>query len=174
MSKYELGLERIDKIDECKEKYYELMDGLEQFGNTIYKLGYKHNIGKPKRIIRLFDRIFDSFPEKEFMTREDFKWICSEILEISKISDTLEEYSKIFGGADFGSFTLFELLCLAKDLVGYGTYDLLLCPDIDNVSEFLADGKFSYWETSDPDTEIIVDSLDKLYDFLKENYDTED
>ena len=98
MTKYELGLERIEKIEECKEKYYELIDGLEKFGNTMYKLGYKHNIGKPKRIIRLFERIFNSFPEKEFMTREDFKWICSEILEIGKISDTLENTLRYLEG----------------------------------------------------------------------------
>lgn len=167
MNKYEMGLERIEKLESCKVRLRELNGYVEQIDREMKNLGGTFSI---KVMQDLLDRIIKSFAEVEFLDKKSYCGFVSEIKEIEKICDRIDVlYREI--GSDFGNFSLFEYIVLATDLLEYATYDSIICPDYPCTSEIMYNGKFSYYLTSDSTNEIVIDSPEKCWDYLKENYD---
>lgn len=167
MNKYDMGLVRIEKLESCKTRLKELNEYVEQIDKEMRKLGGTFSI----RVMQdLLDRIIKSFAEVEFLDKESY---CSFINEIKEIENTCDKIDALYRkiGSDFGNFSLFEYIVLATDLLEYATYDSIICPDYPCTSEIIYNGKFSYYLTSDPTNEIVIDSPEKCWDYLKENYD---
>ena len=169
MKKGELGLQRTEKIAELKERYNELVATVKEVDEILYPVFYTR-VGLPPRIERLFSAIFKTFPENEFMSKQDYIDFCNEIKEIEEIFDKasigMRKYS-----SDFGEISYAELLWLAGECLEVGTYDSLICPEYPCTSEILCNGKFSYYETGDETNEIVIDSPEKCWEYLKESYD---
>ena len=83
-----------------------------------------------------------------------------------KASIGMRKYS-----SDFGEISYAEFLWLAGECLEVGTYDSLICPEYPCTSEILCNGKFSYYEIGDETNEIIIDSPEKCWEYLKESYD---
>lgn len=167
MTKYELGLQRINKLEEYKKKFDELNKVVEQIDNKMKKLGGGFKISKVQNLIK---ELIEEFSGVEFISKEVYCEYFNAIKEFRDIEDEIDKlYYKI--GNDFGKFNLFEYNCLGIDLLGIGTYDSLICPDYPCTSEIMYNDKFSYYLTSDPMNEIVIDSPEKCWDYLKENYD---
>ena len=169
MKKNELGLIRTEKIAELKERYKFLVSKVEEADEILQEVFYK-KIGVPKRIEKLFNDIFKSFPENEFMTKENYVYFCEEIKNMENIFDKANKPIRDFS-SDFGEVSYCEFLWLAEDLLEVGTYDNLICPDYPCTSEVICNGKFSYYNSDDNRNEIVVDSFEKCWDYLKESYD---
>lgn len=169
MKKGELGLQRTEKIAELNERFEYLVQKVKEVDEILYPIWYA-KFGVPPRIERLFSAIFKSFPENEFMTKQNYVDFCNEILEIEKIFDeanpVIREYS-----SDFGEISFAEFLWLAGECLEVGTYDSLMNPEYPCTSEILCNGQFSYYEVGDETNEIVIDSPGKCWDYLRENYD---
>lgn len=170
MRKGELGLTRIEKLNELSERYEKLKEGLRTYNAGLIALGYKKRLGEPKRVTGLIDMIFRSFPAVEFLDKDRYCYFVREIKELEKIEDDMKGACQIIG-SDFCSFSLCEFLWLAGELLEVATYDSLICPDYPCTSEIICNGKFSYYEVGDEQNEIVVDTPEKCWDYLKENYD---
>ena len=100
MKKGELGLQRTEKIAELKERYNELIAAVQEVDEILYPVFYT-KVGLPPRIERLFSAIFKSFPENEFMSKQNYISFCNEIKEIEEIFDKanigIRKYSSDFG-----------------------------------------------------------------------------
>lgn len=169
MRKGELGLQRAEKIAELKERYNELITAVQEVDEILYPVFYTR-VGLPPRIERLFSAIFKSFPENEFMSKQNYINFCNEIKEMEEIFDKasigMRKYS-----SDFGEISYAEFLWLAGECLEVGTYDSLICPEYPCTGEILCNGKFSYYEIGDETNEIVIDSPEKCWEYLKESYD---
>lgn len=167
MNKYNLGLKRIEKLEECKNRLTELNGYVEQINTQMSCLGGSFNVSVMQDLL---DRIVNSFAEVEFLDKESYCGLIKEIKHLEEICDRIDNlYRKI--GNDFGNFSLFEYITLAVELLEYATYDSLICPDFPCTSEIVYNESFSYYLNSDPDNEIVIDSPEKCWDYLKESYD---
>lgn len=170
MRKGELGLQRIEKLNELEKRYEDLKAGLRIYNEGLIALGYKKRLGEPKRVISLLDMIFKSFPAVEFLDKDRYCYFVREIAELEAIENNMREACRTIG-SDFCSFSLCEFYWLASELLEVATYDSLICPDYPCTSEIVCNGKFSYYEVGDNEKEIVVDTPEKCWDYLKENYD---
>lgn len=169
MRKGEIGLQRCYKLGELQDRYDELYSLFGKLEKEMRKLGFR-KLGVPKRVVNLFNMIFRSFPANEFMDKDHYVWFIKEIKEIEAISDDIDKVFRAFGN-DFANFSLFEFIVLATDLLEIGTYDSLICPDYPCTEELILNGGFSYYEVGDEENEIRVDTPEKCWEYLKQNYD---
>ena len=170
MNKYDLGLARIEKLGKLKETYDKLLDGLNEFNDGLRKLGYGKHMGTAKKVVKLINEIINSFPAVEFLDKSSYVDFFNRIKEIDEISEGMKECCRTIG-SDFCSFSLFEFICLAIDLLEIATYDSLICPDYPCTGEMFFSGKFSYYEANNETKEIVVDTPEKCWEYLKENYE---
>lgn len=170
MTKGEMGLKRTFEIEGFKERYVDLCLSLDDFCYQMQRLGYKIK-RKPKKIEKLFDMLFDSFPEKKFIDEDIFIRAIEMIKELEDIGGGMNKYAEQIGG-DFGRFSFLHFVDLAIDILSVATYDKYITPrEVDNICEFICEGGFSYWLTENPENEIVIDTPAKLYKYLKEGYD---
>lgn len=170
MRKGELGLQRIEKLNELKKRYEDLKAALRVYNDGLIAFGYKKKIGEPKRVISLLDMIFESFPAVEFLDKDRYCYFIREIAKLEAIEDNMRDACRVIG-SDFCSFSLCEFYWLASELLEVATYDSLICPDYPCTSEIICNGNFSYYNIGDETTEIIIDTPEKCWDYLKESYD---
>lgn len=171
MRKGELGLERINKLDELEKKYNILKEGLDTFNQALYELGYDRKVLKgPNRILNILDKIFKSFQGVEFLDKETYIIFLNELKDIDSIYDNAKEACRIIG-SDFCDLSMCEFVWLGLDLLEIATYDSLICPDYPCTSEIFNEGKFSYYDIGNETNEIVIDSAEKCWNYLKENYD---
>lgn len=170
MRKGELGLQRSIRIGELKDRYNELCNDWKIFAKSLRNIGLK-KIGFPKDVKKLFDTIFDALEENEFLDKNIY---CLSVMRIGFLEGDCELINHNFIPIcnDFGGFSLFEFIVLAQDLLEVATYDSLICPDYPCTSEIVLNGKFSYYEADDDTNEIVIDTPEKCWDYLKENYDS--
>lgn len=168
MNKYDMGLIRIEKLEACKTKLKELNECVKQIDKEMRNLGGTFSI---KVVQDLLDRIIESFAGVEFLDKESYCGFVNEIKEIEKICDRVDILYRKIGG-DFGNFSLFEYIVLAVELLEYATYDSIICQDYPCTSEIVYNGEFSYYLSSDSTNEVVIDSPEKCWDYLKEDYDS--
>lgn len=171
MRKGELGLQRAEKISELRTRFEYLLDIADKFSDCLKKLGYK-NVGRPLAITNLISQMFFELPGCEFLPKDKYVTFVNTLLEIEKIEEEANKLCREIGN-DFGNFSLFEFMVLAKDILEVATYDSLMCPDYPCTSELISSGGFSYYEADDTDykNEIRIDTAEKCWDFLKQDYD---
>lgn len=171
MNKYEVGLERIELIAKSKERYKDLLKGLEDFNKILIDIGYNSKVKRgPRKITQLIENIFYELNESEFLEKDKY---CSYFKELKNIDDIFykgKEACRVIG-SDFCSLELCEFIWLGIDLLQIGTYDNIICPDYPSTEEIFSNGSFSYYEQLNSDKEIIIDSIEKCWDFLKKSYD---
>ena len=171
MNKGKIGLERINKLSALEERYTTLKEGLDSFNQALYELGYNKKVLKgPERILNIIDKILKSFQGVEFLDKESYINFLNELKEIDNIYDNAKEACRIIG-SDFCDLSMCEFVWLGLDLLEIATYDSIICPDYPCTSEIFNEGKFSYYNIDDETNEIVIDSAEKCWDYLKENYD---
>lgn len=169
MNKYDLGLKRIDELEKCKEKFKDLNEIVEEIDDKMTSLGGSFKIPKVQEMIQ---NLIDEFSGVEFMSKETYCFYFNSLKRFDTIAEELDKlYYKI--GNDFGKFSLFEYICLGIDLLQIATYDSLICPDYPCTSELIYSGEFGYY-LPDSDEEIKIDTPEKCWEYLKEDYDALD
>ncbi len=166
MTKGELGLEKINKLEESKKKYNSLMGYVKKIDQGFQKLGASFKLPV---VETLFGDIFESFPEVEFMSKSMYVDFTNRIQELDVLCNKIDmDFREI--GSDFGSFSLFEFISLAIELLEIGTYDILICPDYPSTSEVLYQGEFSYSYVNEPEKTYNVKNFAECWDYLYKTY----
>lgn len=170
LAKYNLGLDRAEKLVAAKEKYEELKGALRKFNEGLRKIGYNINVYKePVKLLNLIDEIFESQEAVEFLDKKTYCKYFRALQEIDAVYDeTRDCCHKI--GSDFCSLNLCEFTWLGVDLLDIGTYDSAIFADYPCTQEMFANGYFEYGETEDSEM-TRVDTPEKCWEFLKKEYE---
>lgn len=170
INKYDLGLERCERIAKAKKKYEKLKEGLQEFNSGLRRLGYKKDVEKgPIKLIETIDEIFSCQEAVEFLDKETYCKYFRKLQEFDSVYDDTRECCHVIG-SDFCSLSLCEFVWLGIELLDIGTYDSLIFSEFPCTEEVFCSGYFGYYENENAN-ETRVTGPEECWEFLKKEYE---